>query len=51
MKIVIKMFIVVVKMNILNFQVAELMAEELGWDEEQLEAEIKDAEGLIKSMG
>ena len=27
------------------------MAEELGWDEETFEAEIKDAEGLIASMG
>ena len=52
-KIVMKcsIIIVVVQMNIPNFQVAELMAEELGWNEEQLEAEIKDAEGLIKSMG
>ena len=33
------------------FQVAELMAEELGWNEDQIEAEIKDAEGLMKSMG
>lgn len=27
------------------------MAEEFGWTEEEIEAEIKDAEGLIRSMG